>query len=899
MLSRWDLLFLGCVLRRRMMEPAQFAEVVESLSGSTELAVDTLLSQRGLLSEADRAEIEAEVRLRMLAESAGADEPAESATRETAVTSAPPDTDLAHGPSDAETMDVPTSGEETLALEELKARLSDPPPSRERYEARTFHAEGGIGQIWLVRDENIGRDVALKELKGSRKVSPAYVARFLREGRITGQLEHPGIVPVYDIAQSRGDRDLFYTMRFVKGRTLAQAVREFHETKGAASSSTMNFVGLLNAFVSVCQAVAYAHSRGVIHRDIKGQNVVLGDFGEVILLDWGLAKVLGTSDPDPGPSPAIVLDPGSSGEETGGGEVLGTPAYMAPEQASADQDATSERTDVYGLGAMLYTILTGRAPFSGATVSAILEQVRTKQPAAPRTIIASTPPAIQAICLKAMAKKPEDRYASAQELARDVQRFLADEPVSVHRDAWTTRLIRWTRHHKPAAAAVAALLATGVVALAVSRYLIGIEQRQTQEARLTAEANLSLARETIDRMLVRMLDERLPHIPRMEAMRVDVARAALDGYAQLGTDPLKDPETVWRSLQAGRFAANIFRLTGDLETAAATYRSTLDQGVALYAAAPARPEDQLQQAMTRIDLAGLLMLAGDLPGAEREHRQGLAEAAAIAEDATVADNRRRALGMGRNDLAFNLLERGRRDEAITLYREAEAELAPLARRAPPDAIDTALHCFTLVGQARTLRELGRVLEARPLLSQALEAARSQAQADPTHSDIQATLVSIMTESARLLVGQPEERARADAELGEAIEIARGLVRDYPSVPYHREDLAWALIERGKLRATQGAVDAGRSDLEEAVATLEAVVDEFPQYKLAPGDLGVALSELGRLNRATGRDNAREVLERAVGRLEGALKVTPGRVEVIEQLRLAREALGEAPADAPS
>src|SRR5262249_44147577 len=197
----------------------------------------------------------------------------------------------------------------------------------------------GVGQVWLVHDADLGRDVALKELRAERARHPAIAARFLREARITGQLQHPGIVPVYELAPGTpgpdggpGAEPPFYTMRFVQGRTLTDAARAYHDKRAAGAAGPLDQAALLNAFVSVCNTIAYAHSRGVIHRDLKGQNVVLGNFGEVMVLDWGFAKLLGRPDED-APPPAGP-EPRAPATHTAAGLVVGTPAYMAPEQAA-------------------------------------------------------------------------------------------------------------------------------------------------------------------------------------------------------------------------------------------------------------------------------------------------------------------------------------------------------------------------------------------------------------------------------------------------------------------------------------------------------------------------------------------------------------------------------------
>ncbi|HZY90897.1 MAG TPA: serine/threonine-protein kinase, partial [Gemmataceae bacterium] len=230
------------------------------------------------------------------------------------------------------------------------ATVDHVPGPAERYSRLRLHATGGIGHVWLAHDSGLGRDVALKELRPERAGHAEAEARFLQEAQITGQLEHPGVVPVYELVRARDGRQPFYAMRFVKGRTLSEAARAYHDRRRAGAAEALELPALLNAFVTVCHTVAYAHARGVIHRDLKGQNVILGDFGEVVVLDWGLAKVLGRPE-GAADAPSVVLDAtGADSGYTVQGQALGTPAYMAPEQSAGRLDLIDRRTDVYGLG---------------------------------------------------------------------------------------------------------------------------------------------------------------------------------------------------------------------------------------------------------------------------------------------------------------------------------------------------------------------------------------------------------------------------------------------------------------------------------------------------------------------------------------------------------------------
>jgi serine/threonine protein kinase/WD40 repeat protein len=314
------------------------------------------------------------------------------------------------------------------------------------------HKEGGIGLVLRGLDRSFGREVALKEMRREVAGHPALRDRFLNEAEITARLEHPGIIPVYGRGVDQEGRAC-YAMRFVRGKTLQEAIaelqRESPRPHAPARVGSLPLRKLLGRFVGVCHTMAYAHSEGAIHRDLKPENILLGPFGETLVVDWGLAKWVKE------PERALVEEsrderpcgPGST--PTAPGQALGTPQYMSPEQAEGRLDAVGPASDVYSLGATLYTILTGRPPFpSDDDQAEVIARVKRGEFARPRQVDHSISPELEAICLKAMGLRSEDRYSSAQALADDVERWLADEPVSGLREPWSTWLRRWISRHR-------------------------------------------------------------------------------------------------------------------------------------------------------------------------------------------------------------------------------------------------------------------------------------------------------------------------------------------------------------------------------------------------------------------------------------------------------------------
>ena len=262
---------------------------------------------------------------------------------------------------------------------------------------------------------------------------------------------------------------------------------------------------LLRRFLDVCNAVAYAHSRGVLHRDLKPGNVMVGKYGETLLVDWGLAKAVGRTETTP-PSEERPLEPRTSGgsTETLPGSAVGTPSYMSPEQAAGDLDRLGTLSDVYGLGATLYCLLTGRAPFEGTDLGVVLHSVRNGEFPRPRVHDPSIDRALEAVCLKAMSLKPEDRYRSPIALAGDVERWMADEPVAALPEGRGRRLARWARRNRPwVRAGVAALLLVAIAAIASAFAINAARGKATaalvseRAAKAEAEENFQTARRAV------------------------------------------------------------------------------------------------------------------------------------------------------------------------------------------------------------------------------------------------------------------------------------------------------------------------------------------------------------------------------------------------------------------
>ena len=322
------------------------------------------------------------------------------------------------------------------------------------YQLGKVVATGGMGAIISATDQNLRRDVAMKVVLSGAEAKPELIQRLVTEARITGQLQHPNIIPLYELGVTK-DGVVFYTMRLVEGITLNDVLRKIRE-KDAATIRDYPLPVLLTVFQKVCDAVAFAHSRGVVHRDLKPDNIMLGGFGEVMVMDWGLAKVLG-SDPADDPDTALMsrdeiqrIDDNTY--QTVSGAIKGTPRFMAPEQAMGQSFDIDERTDVYALGAILYSILTLHPPISGDSVDEVLKRVATGAIAAPTeyNLVSSTtslesdaesnareiqepllehcpdrriPASLSAVAMKALARRKKNRYRDVAEIQREIEAY--------------------------------------------------------------------------------------------------------------------------------------------------------------------------------------------------------------------------------------------------------------------------------------------------------------------------------------------------------------------------------------------------------------------------------------------------------------------------------------------
>lgn len=398
-----------------------------------------------------------------------------------------PDMSLSDLPVNLETTASLTSGGSSASGDEVTIDS--------RFANLRLHERGGLGEVVRAEDVGLHRQVALKFIRADAAANGHSRDQFLLEAEITGRLDHPGVVPVFGIGTTHDDRP-FYAMRFIEGTTLRHAIDAFHEKPRAGDDRRMQLRRLLAHLTAACRTIHYAHNRGVIHRDIKPDNIMIGRFGETFVVDWGLAiPVERTAHARESGEATLLADRKEGTQGTGAG--AGTPAYMSPEQAKGSDLVLGPTSDIFSLGATLYRLLCGRPPYdpfdkevrelAGRCEYQPLHQVRH-----------DIPRSLEAICQKSMRPNPSDRYQTAGELADDIERWMGDEPVTACTETMGERVVRFFRRNRAWALALAGCALVAIVLSAGSSVLLGQMAREEREQRLAAESAqlaVELARE--------------------------------------------------------------------------------------------------------------------------------------------------------------------------------------------------------------------------------------------------------------------------------------------------------------------------------------------------------------------------------------------------------------------
>jgi serine/threonine-protein kinase len=766
-------------------------------------------------------------------------------------------------------------------------------PPAPRFRALKSHAKGGLGEVFLALDRELDREVALKRILDHRADDPDSRRRFVLEAEITGGLEHPGIVPVYGLG-TYGDGRPYYAMRFIRGDSLRDAIAAFHRP-GKAGPRDLDLRKLLRRFLDVCNAMEYAHARGVLHRDLKPSNIIVGRYGETLVVDWGLAKATGKSDTTT-EERTLAPSSASGSAETIPGRALGTPEYMSPEQARGDLGSLGPRSDVYSLGATLYCLLTGKPPFERRDVADTLRRVCEGDFARPCQVDPAIDKALEAIVLRAMAARPEARYASARALADDVERWLADERVEAYPEPWTRTLNRWLTRHRTsvtgaAAAGLVALVGLGIISAVQTKARNDLDRKNgelTQARndldrkngeltqanvdldlqRQRAEANETQAIDAVKRFGDAIAEEPLlKDTPELKDLRDRLLQGPLAFFRglreRLQADRDTRPAALVRLAEAVHKYAHLTDEIGDQQDGLKAHEDSLAIWQRLTRDDPGNPGYQSGLATIQNCRGTFLRATGQPAEARRAYESALAIRRKLAEDHPTVTQYQGALATSHLSLGLLLSATGEPAEARRAFEAALAIGRKLAEDHPTVTRYQSDLAASHLSLGRLLSATGEPAEARRAVEAALAILRKLAEDHPTVTQYRRDLAASHGNLGNLLgaTGEPAEARRAYEA---ALAIGRKLAEDHPTVTRYQGDLATGHNSLGLLLQTTGQPVEARRAYEAALAILQKLAEDHPTVTDYQGDLATSHNRLGNLLMAIGEPaEARRAVETAL------------------------------------
>jgi tRNA A-37 threonylcarbamoyl transferase component Bud32/tetratricopeptide (TPR) repeat protein len=783
------------------------------------------------------------------------------------------------------------------ATDDVQASTKIDESGSSRFRIERQHAEGGLGVVYLAEDMQIGRTVALKEMKPKFAKRQSLQSRFVFEAEINGRLEHPGIVPVYSLEHHEDGRP-YYTMRFVEGNSLKDAIRQFHSESFTAKPGqrTIELRKLLRHFVDVCNAIGYAHSRGVLHRDLKPSNVMLGQFGETLLIDWGLAKsVAGDASAHEGDA----LAEGASTPDHGAtqvGAVLGTPAYMSPEQANGQITTLGPPTDVYGLGAILFELLTGRPPVTGKSTGEIVQKVTRHEIRSPRNLRADVPRPLDAICLKALAESPEERYASAIDLATDVEKWLADEPVAAYAEPWTDRAARTIRRNKTSVVAAAVLMMSLIGALAVINLIAREQNKKLTAARDAAQENFELATKETARaernlqdssqLALKLLDlaeDQLSKVPNTTNLRLAMTDEALRVFQSIYQQRPEDRALSADYAQVSRKAANLYRLLNRNEEARTLSEEALQilKGLTSDSTGDQKLRDRLAETLR--DHSTILKNLREIEQAAKTLEQAQDVIGQLQAQYPDSSDYYRTGATVQLDLAGLQRQTGLLEPALNNASEAAIALRVLADGPEAAALDPPLLLLALSLQSELLRTSGRAQEAEAIMQDARRRARERVEENDDNNS-QHTQARVLLESSRVYLAQSDKILTGLAYLDEAITSWQQLTKDYPAYAYYKRYLADSLGLRGGIYLQQNQLDKADDNLAQALRIIEPTVETVKRERSYLSVLAKIMANHARLAQARDdRDSANQWWHKAIEVQKEIVQQAPGVKTEAKQL----------------
>jgi serine/threonine-protein kinase len=748
----------------------------------------------------------------------------------------------------------------------LKSTIDD-------FEIEAEIARGGMGVVYRAHQRSLNRPVALKMLRAGPLADAEEVRRFRLEAESAAILDHPHIVPIYEVGVRGGLS--YLAMKLVEGESLARRMGRDRDDPRAAASLV----------ASVARAVHHAHQRGILHRDLKPSNILIDAQGQPHVTDFGLAKRVG-SDP----------------ELTQSGAILGSPPYMAPEQAEGVKGSVTVATDVYGLGAILYALLTGRPPFQAETPLATLDQVRTREPDPPSTINQHVERDLQSICLKCLEKDPRQRYGSAVALAEDLEHWLLGEPIAARRAGRLERAWRWCRRNPGVAgltSVIGLLLLLTAVGSTVGLFRLAREKRLSEAHQRRAEANFRRARDAVDAMLTEVGTKTLATVPQMTPVRRALLEKALAFYEDLLRERSSDPAMRLEIGRALRRVGSIYDDLGRDEQTRFACRKSIELLERLAWERPRDPGPRRELAFSYNVLGFHLTRTAPPADAERAWRAALRLSEDLIRErgSEVVDRMRMAdTSLALGGLLLN--QDGRLEDAEAILRRALGVGERVVAEAPRDSEARIILGKTLSNLGVLKMRQGRPGEARPLLERAIAEKEAALRIDPARKDVPLDVGSRDSYAGSLgMLGlclhQLGEYDRSIELLRRQVALMEETIAEFPQEQGHRLRLVYALSNlihplRSTGRRHEAAAASGR-----AANLIQDLIDQYPGSRSYQEIATRVLSNHGGMFSDWGDcGEAVKAYRRALELLESLLRSQPDGPEYRKQRTESRAHLAE-------